>query len=73
MLGEIQEQELDYDPFVNAQDYNSQWLKTMKIVNDPKKTNGFIVSFTNTYNRKVIHVKLLVVNTKGIFRVSKIY
>lgn len=43
LLDKLQILELDYDPFVNAQDYNAEWLKNIEISKDKLNDNIYIV------------------------------
>lgn len=43
LLDKLQKLQLDYDPFVNAQDYNLEWLKNIKISEDKSKKNTYKV------------------------------
>ncbi|MEO8234264.1 MAG: DUF3828 domain-containing protein [Flavobacterium sp.] len=46
-LNKLQKLELDYDPFVNAQDYNSEWIKNLGIIKDNSKENTYNVIITD--------------------------
>ena len=64
--------DLDYDPFVKAQDYDKNWLKTMKINKDSKK-NIYVVCFMDTYVKTNICVKLLVLKVNKEFKIDNVY
>jgi hypothetical protein len=44
-LNELIYKELEYDVFTGAQDYEMDWLKTLKIEKDMSKTNIYNLSF----------------------------
>lgn len=44
--------ELDYDPFVNAQDYDTTWINTLEIAPVPERTNTFDICYTYNRNSK---------------------
>ena len=66
------DEELDSDPFVNAQDTNMDWLKTLVISKDPQKANVYIVSYLDTYTQERIINKLLVVKKGQAYKIDDI-
>lgn len=72
LLYKIKKQELDYDPFLNAQDSNTEWLKTLSITKDSNKTNLYIVSYIDSYSNNKISVKLIIVKEKDSFKINSI-
>lgn len=62
--------ELDYDPFLNAQDCDIYWLKTLKIEKDAKTPNLYIVSYVDKYNPKRNYVKLFVTKERNQYKIS---
>lgn len=69
---QIENEELDYDPFINAQDSDKAWLKTLSITKDPHKLNIFVVSYTDNYTGKPVTVKLSVIKFKGLYKIDAI-
>ncbi|WDF54050.1 DUF3828 domain-containing protein [Mucilaginibacter sp. KACC 22063] len=63
----------DADPFLKAQDCDKEWLKTLHIKKDPKKSNIYAVSYTaiNDTNEKIV-IHLLVVNQNGLYKIAAI-
>lgn len=51
---------LDYDPFVNAQDYDTAWIKTLEIAPVPERTNTFDICYTYNRNSKSCTTVVLV-------------
>lgn len=52
---------VDADPYVQANDVDTAWLKTLSFKRDVGKQNGYILSFTNippTY-KNIIHLTVL--------------
>lgn len=78
LLSELQhafsEGELDYDPFINAQDFSLDWLATLKITKDEALPDAYHVSYANAYEKDgKTHIKLSVVNEAGQYKISKLY
>lgn len=67
-----QDEELDDDPFLNAQDVDSDWLKTLTISKDPQKANVYVVSYLSNYDKKRIIIKLLVVKNGQNYKIDDI-
>lgn len=51
---------LNYDPFVNAQDYDTAWIKTLEIAPVPERTNTFDICYTYNRNSKSCTTVVLV-------------
>ncbi|WP_188133930.1 DUF3828 domain-containing protein [Chitinophaga sp. CF418] len=66
------DEELDNDPFVNAQDTDIDWLRTLVINKDPKKPNVYIASYISNYTKKRIINKLLVVKEGQTYKIDDI-
>lgn len=71
LLEKINNQELDYDPFLKAQDSNIEWLKTLIIKKDPSKKGFYEVSYTD--NTKQIVIKLTVIKQNESFKIDSIW
>ena len=63
--------ELDYDPFINAQDSDVAWLKTLSVVKEPQTENTYSVSYRNNDTTKVV-IHLLVVKQGSLFKIDGI-
>jgi hypothetical protein len=67
---QFEEEELDYDPYVNAQDADQDWLKTIQINKDAKTPNLYIVSFFDNYEKKRFYVRLFVAKEGNKYKIS---
>ena len=70
---------LDHDIFTNDFGTNNESLKTMSIINDPKKKNEYLVSYlmdTEDPNNKKIKVTviihIIVENEKGSYKINDV-
>ncbi len=72
LLISLRNDELDYDPILNAQDCDIQWLKTIKIAKDSRRKNLFIVSYIDMFSKKKNTIKLLVNNKGGNLKIDAI-
>jgi len=72
LLAEIKIHELDYDPFLNAQDADIEWLKTLKITKDPKRNWLYTVSYLDNYSKETVYIKLKIVKLKESFKIDAI-
>lgn len=61
MKHEMEAGDLDADPFINAQDFNIEWLKTLSISKDPQKADVYIVSYLDNDSKARTKIKLHVV------------
>lgn len=59
----------DSDPFLKAQDSNTEFLKTLSIRKDLKKSNMYIVSYIA--DKKII-INLEVINENGTFKIAEV-
>ncbi len=72
LIESINKLELDYDPFVKAQDCNIECLKTLKIETLSAKKNEFTVSYTDSYSKENIKIILCLMETKKGLRINKL-
>jgi hypothetical protein len=70
LLEKIKNEELDYDPFINAQDADIEWLKTLTINKDADVNNLYVVSYLETYSFQQIKIKLLIVKQKNCYKID---
>ena len=68
---DLESGDLDYDVFVNAQDIDEKWLKTLS-VNRELKSNIYSVSYFDNYQRKTIKIKLKIINKGGKYLIDNI-
>jgi len=68
-------EEWDYDLFLNGQEYQVEWLKTMSIYADSVNTNNYIVEFKyydDLFEKEVQHkIKLHLVKTDNDYKIDK--
>lgn len=70
---EFKNNELDYDPFLNAQDANLQMLKTLIIQKSKQKENLYRVMYlTNEYDSSFTNITLTISKENGRYKISSI-
>jgi hypothetical protein len=72
LLNKIKNDELDYDPILNAQDCDILWLKTLKILKDSKMKDLYFVTYIDTFSKKKNTIKLIVIKEDGNFKINEI-
>lgn len=73
LLSRMKELQLDYDPFINAQDTDDSWIKTLSVKRHPEKGKGFyIVSFSDTESKTTVTVTLSVIKEKDDYKIDGI-
>lgn len=70
LMEELKVAELDYDPFLNAQDCDISWVKTLQIEVIESGNKDYQVSYNDGYGIKTIIVSLQEKNDK--LRINKI-
>lgn len=68
MLLKIDSQALDYDPILNAQDCDMEWLKTLSVSRSKKSV--FIVSFIDNYSKTKNSIKLVVIKVNDQYKID---
>lgn len=66
------DEELDADPFLQAQDTDSDWVRTLVINKDAQKPNVYIVSYIDNYTKKRIINKLVVIKQGQAYKIDDI-
>jgi hypothetical protein len=66
------DEELDYDPFLNAQDAHLECLQTLTILKDPNSPNFYCISYVDNYSKRQITIKLGVVKQKNKYKIDSI-
>jgi Protein of unknown function (DUF3828) len=59
---------LDWDPFVNAQDFYDGWIKTLKIKSDESKKNLYVVSYFD--GNKDVKIYLGIIKEKNQYKID---
>ncbi len=69
----FENEELDYDPFINAQDSKMSMLKSLMIFKDKKNENLYTVIYTDDINdSSTTEIVLTIVNENGNYKISSI-
>jgi len=55
---------LDWDPFVNAQDFFDGWIKTLQVKKDESVKNKYIVSYYNGKENEKIYLRIIKENNQ---------
>lgn len=71
-LNKISYEELDFDPFLNTQDCQTEFLKSLSITKRAGEFNSYMVSYMDEYNKTKITIELTVVIEKGGFKIDSI-
>ncbi|MBC7449864.1 MAG: DUF3828 domain-containing protein [Cytophagales bacterium] len=74
LISKLTKEQLDYDPFLNAQDCDIEWLKTLSIIQENRHSNVYFVSYTYTYDDKINtgSIKLQVVKEQDGYKIGAI-
>ncbi|HEY1163726.1 MAG TPA: DUF3828 domain-containing protein [Chitinophaga sp.] len=70
MKQEMEAGDMDSDPFINAQDFDIEWLKTLSISKDPQKTDVYIVSYLDNDAKTRTSMKLHVVKAGAQYKID---
>lgn len=71
-LDKLQKLNLDYDPFVNAQDYDEDWLKTLKVIRNKEINGVYEVYRFDNYNKRYVCIKLRIIKENGQYKIDSI-
>jgi len=67
---EFTNNELDYDPIINAQDCSSEMLKSLVIEKNPEKINSFIVMFLSyKYDSSISKLNVTIDKIHGKYKI----
>lgn len=64
LLSKLDKEELDSDPFIQAQDADIDWVRTLLVAKDAQKHDVYTVSYMDNYYKKRMVIKLQVINAK---------
>lgn len=70
LLQSLEQQELEADPFLNAQDVDFSWLSSLAV--EKKGTNQFVVSYRTGYNDQVIRVRVGLVKDGSSYKITSV-
>ncbi len=68
----IKEKETDFDLFLNAQDCDVEWLKTLNVMKSSENEDKYMVSYINNYDESLIKIDLTVIFEDKSFRISNV-
>jgi hypothetical protein len=72
LINKINNEELDFDPFLNAQDCQEEFLKTLSINKGAGEFDTYVVSYMDDYSKTKITIELTVVIEKDGFKIDSI-
>ena len=73
LLKEIKnDEELDYDPRLSAQDSDPKILKTLTITKSDGIPNGYIVTYEDDFTKNKISIKLVVIKEKDGYKIDSV-
>lgn len=67
-----EQEELDYDPFLDAQDCDASVLEKLRIEKDTLREHVYRVCLWDTYSRNYKHVELLLEHTGQSYRIDDV-
>lgn len=62
--------DLDYDPFLNAQDSNVDWLKTLRVEKYSESEKTFKISYYDSYSNEDVTIILGVLHENGQYKID---
>ena len=72
-LTNLYNSDINYDPFLNAQDVTSDIFKSFKVETDINTTNAFIISYNNDYDNSQIIIKIKLVKVNDKYKIDSFY
>lgn len=72
LLDSLQQQEPDYDPFINAQDLDDDLNKKLSIAKDTPAESIYITSYMDNYHHRKIKIKLWVKEIAGHYKITNL-
>jgi hypothetical protein len=64
--------EMDIDPFIKAQDANIKWLKTLTVEKDTQKRYWYMVSYIDNYDEGKVIINLKFIKENGFYKIDSI-
>jgi hypothetical protein len=65
----LEQDELDYDIFLNAQEVMIEWLNTLSVT---KESNLYVVSYYDSYKKANTIIKLNIIDENGKYKINSI-
>lgn len=76
LINWLDKEEIDVDPFLKSQDFNIEWLKTLKVEKEANYRNQFIVtySFFDHFRKQTVQrkISLVVVRLNGEYKIDDV-
>jgi len=72
LVDTLNNKELEYDPFLDAQDCEASWLNSLLVEKDPNLNYVFKVSYLDSYNNTRTVIKLAVVQVGTEYKIDEI-
>lgn len=63
--------DLDWDPFIKAQDSNIESVKTL-VVKKGATSNSYVVSYTDIYSHSTISINVILTKLNGSFKIASV-
>jgi hypothetical protein len=64
--------QLSADPFLQAQDFDISWLKTLSVNRDSKKLNGYNISYIDSEAKEKVVIRLTVIKQGDGHKIASI-
>ena len=65
-------EELDWDPFLDAQECDIESLKTISIKKHPQKNDLFYVTYIKLYNKELTTIEVTVIKEKASYKINSL-
>lgn len=68
----MENNEMDWDPFIKAQDANIKCLKTLNVGKNTQQINWYFVSYIDNYNGEKVVIELKYIKDNGSYKIDSI-
>jgi hypothetical protein len=72
LIKKLSNKKLDYDPFLNAQDFDDNLLKTLDVKKSDAPQEYYIVSYVDGYSKKKVYIVMSLAEHKGEYKISDV-
>lgn len=72
LIEKLANKELDYDPFLNAQDFDDDLLKTLDIKKSNTPQGYYIASYVDGYSKKKVYIVMSLAGHDGEYKISDV-
>ncbi|MEI8203558.1 MAG: DUF3828 domain-containing protein [Bacteroidota bacterium] len=69
-IGDLSIDELDYDPFLNAQYFDAEWLKTIAIKKDSNRNDLYDITIYKSGSKEKVEINLTIVIEKECYKIG---